>query len=49
VTLDRQREPTTPLDLLKQRYASGQITHEQLQRAKKDPVWGLLVDQPFQW
>ena len=31
-----RRESDTPLDLLKQSYARGQITHDQFEQMKKD-------------
>lgn len=31
-----RREPNTPLDVLKQTYARGQITHDQFEQAKKE-------------
>jgi uncharacterized membrane protein len=34
-TRDR-REPAAPLDLLKESYALGQITHDQFEQARKD-------------
>ncbi|HSP54694.1 MAG TPA: SHOCT domain-containing protein, partial [Dehalococcoidia bacterium] len=35
----RGRESGTPLDLLQQSYARGQITHDQFERMKKDLAW----------
>ena len=34
----RRRESATPLDLLEERYARGQITHDEFEQTRKDLV-----------